>query len=188
MEQIELCARLDLDGLTPDHESVRKLVETLTIPIKVMLRPHDNGFVYSEDDMNRIREDINIFQQWGINQFVFGALADDALDIDCIHQVCQWIAPHTMTIHKAIDLSRDPISDIRLLKSIDNISHILSSGGAQTAKQGISTLIRMKEAAGEEIDIIPAGRITHKNIKELHQLLDCKIYHGRAIVQIKDAE
>ena len=151
-----------------------------------MLRPHDNGFVYSEDDMNTIREDISIFQQWGIRQFVFGALADHVLDIDCIYQVCQWISPHTMTIHKAIDLSRDPLSDIRLLKSIDNVSHILSSGGAETAHQGISTLIRMKEAAGKDIDIIPAGKITHKNISELHQLLDCKTYHGRSIVPIKD--
>lgn len=183
-EQIELCSRLDLDGLTPVHESVRKLSQSLPIPIKVMLRPHDNGFVYSEDDMNNIRKDIEIFKQWGIKQFVFGALAGDVLDIDCILQVCQWISPHTMTIHKAIDLSRDPISDIRLLKSIDNVSHILSSGAAQTAHQGINTLIRMKQVAGEEIDIIPAGKITYKNINELHQILACKIYHGREIVQM----
>lgn len=172
-----------MDGLTPHHESVRKLSQSLTIPIKVMLRPHGGGFVYSDEDMNTIRKDIVIFKKWGIKQFVFGALSYGALDIDCIHQVCQWISPYTMTVHKAIDLSHDPISDIGLLKSIDNVTHILTSGGAMTAQEGICTLLRMKETAGDEIDIIPAGNITHNNISELHQILRCKIYHGRAIVK-----
>ena len=38
-DRIELCSRLDLDGLTPSKELVKRLVSDLTIPIKVMVRP-----------------------------------------------------------------------------------------------------------------------------------------------------
>ena len=37
--RVEVCSRLDLDGLTPSKDLVKRLVNELIMPVKVMLRP-----------------------------------------------------------------------------------------------------------------------------------------------------
>ena len=44
-DRIEICSRLDLDGLTPSKDLVRKLVKRLSIPLKVMVRPRCGDFL-----------------------------------------------------------------------------------------------------------------------------------------------
>jgi copper homeostasis protein len=43
--RLELCSRLDLDGLTPDIELTKQVLEKVSIPIKVMIRPRGGDFV-----------------------------------------------------------------------------------------------------------------------------------------------
>ena len=50
-DRIELRSRLDLDGLTPSKELVKRLVSDLTIPIKVMVRPRKGDFCYSNEEI-----------------------------------------------------------------------------------------------------------------------------------------
>ncbi|MEL6970868.1 MAG: copper homeostasis protein CutC, partial [Bacteroidota bacterium] len=38
-DQVELCGRLDVGGLTPDAALVKVTMQSLTIPVKVMIRP-----------------------------------------------------------------------------------------------------------------------------------------------------
>jgi len=57
--RIELCANLAADGLTPDHETIKKVKEELTIPIRVIIRPRAGDFVYSEGEINTIKSSID---------------------------------------------------------------------------------------------------------------------------------
>ena len=58
-DRIELCGRLDLDGLTPSRNLIKKVFLKLRIPIRVMIRPKHPSFVYSEDEIKTMIEDIN---------------------------------------------------------------------------------------------------------------------------------
>ena len=48
--RIELCSRLDLDGLTPSRELIKETFYALKIPIRVMIRPKHPSFIYSKEE------------------------------------------------------------------------------------------------------------------------------------------
>ena len=87
-----------------------------------------------------------------------------------------------MTIHKAIDETVDPLSEIEALKRIPGITHVLTSGKAKTAIQGAELLKKMIHAAADDLVILVAGRVTAENFIEVHQLIGATEYHGRKIV------
>jgi len=181
---IELCADLANEGLTPKAKLIKDVQENISIPIKVMIRPRKGNFQYSENDVKAIQKDIKTALELGINEIVFGATKDGNLDIELIKQVAHWAKPMQITIHKAIDTVAKPIEDIKKLLKISNITSILTSGQQNTAFEGIEMLKLMKEACGDRITIIPAGKVTHENVESLHKILNLKHYHGRKIVDL----
>ncbi len=185
-DQLELCSRLDLDGLSPSPELVKSIIENIPIHTKVMLRTHNNGFSCTTSDIEIIRKEIDALQELGVKEVVFGAIEKDRLDISLIDKVCTWANPMKLTVHKAIDTSCDIIADCKRLSDIKGIRSILSSGGQSTAMEGIDMLIKMKEACGDKISLIPAGRITSSNVESIHGILDCTVYHGKLIVGALD--
>jgi len=181
-DQIELCSRLDLQGLSPDRDLVQKVLKSVPIPIKVMVRPRGEDFAYTYSDLGQIQDEIAWLIDNGVQLIVFGALKSGRLDIEIIDNVCRWAYPMKVTVHKAIDDSTDIIGDCKLLHDIDGVDSILSSGGSDTALEGLAMLKRMQAACSDGLTLIPAGRITYNNISAVHEQLHCTIYHGRRIV------
>ena len=70
--RIELCSRLDLGGLTPSKELVKKLVKKLNIPLKVMVRPRKGDFYYNDEEIKQMHRDILDFKSLGVFGVVFG--------------------------------------------------------------------------------------------------------------------
>ena len=44
--RVELCARLDVGGTTPDAALIERCVTSIAIPVWVMIRPRGGDFVY----------------------------------------------------------------------------------------------------------------------------------------------
>ena len=44
--RIELCGRLDLDGLTPSRKLIKEVHKALIIPIRVMIRPKHLSLIH----------------------------------------------------------------------------------------------------------------------------------------------
>lgn len=181
--RLELCSRLDLDGLTPDIELTKQVLEKVSIPVKVMIRTRGGDFVYSDEEIESMKNEISIFKMMGVQGVVFGMLMDDNnLNLDQIKQLAELASPLEVTIHKAIDETPDILSATIELIEIGNITSILSSGGASTAIKGKEILRKMIETTGASITIIPAGSITDSNLNQVHQLIRAREYHGRRIV------
>ena len=107
-DRIELCSRLDLDGLTPSKELVKRLVSDLTIPLKVMVRPRKGDFCYSNEEINQMHDDILDFKTLGVFGVVFGALEDDkTVDINVVNELVSTSSGLDVTFHKAIDQTND---------------------------------------------------------------------------------
>lgn len=180
--QLELCSRLDLDGLTPSLALTKKILEEIKIPTKVMIRNRSGDFVYSKEDLQAMHLQIESFKVLNIQGFVLGALTNEnQLDFEALTSLCQTALPFPITIHKCVDRLSD-ISQLSNLKKISNVKFVLTSGGEITASKGISRLQEMKSILSPEIQIIPAGKITSKNVQEIHAQLHAPIYHGRKIV------
>jgi len=182
-QQIELCDRLDLGGITPTHHLIRRAKEQLTLNIKVMIRPRGGDFLYTAAELDQMKADIRFCKAMHVYGVVFGVLTPKkTLDIPRIKTLADLAAPMQVTIHRAIDETIDILAAVRELSLLDNVHCILSSGQAATARDGADTLRKMIEIAGDRLTIIPAGKVTSQNIAELHNLVDSTIYHGTRIV------
>jgi len=181
--RIELCSDLAQDGLTPSIDLTKKILKNISIPIKVMIRPRAGSFVYNQKELELMKESIIAFQQLGINNLVTGLLTKkNTIDLHNLKQLLKDFPDVSVTFHKAIDLCPDFETAINLLKTIPQIKSILTSGGKLTAELGISELQKIKTYCSNEITPIVAGRVTNKNIQQLHLILAAKEYHGRKIV------
>ena len=157
-DRIELCSRLDLDGLTPDLNLNKKVIDKLSIPVKVMIRPRAGNFIYSEAELKKMKDSILIFKKLKIQGVVFGVLDEEnCLNLHQIKTLTEFATPLEVTIHKAIDLCPDLISSVEALKTIDGITSILTSGGANTAIEGKEMLRKMIELTESSLTIISAG-------------------------------
>ena len=58
----------------------------------------------------------------------------------------------------------------------------MTSGGKETAEEGLAILKSLVDLAGDKIEIMPAGKITDTNIEKLHDYLNARAYHGKRIV------
>ena len=181
--QIELCRNLIDDGLTPDYKLVRTVIDSILIPVKIMVRPRKGNFIYSDEEMVQIKDQISTFKSIGVTQIVFGALNKHrVINIDHTKRAIEWSYPMQITFHKAIDYSNNFFDDIESLINLGGIDSILTSGKASTAKAGSSILREAIKNYGEDIKIISAGKITDKNLNNIHKLINGKYYHGKNIL------
>ena len=182
-DRVELCSRLDLDGLTPERKIVEKVLGALSIPIKIMIRPRAGNFSYNDQELNRMKEDILFCKDLNVQGVVFGILDQNkTIDMENMKYLCDTADNLEITFHKAIDQTDSIIDEIDRLLTIGSISSILTSGGAYNAHAGSSLLKKAVEKYEDIITIIPAGGVTKNNIHELHKVIEAKEYHGRKIV------
>ena len=182
-DRVELCSRLDLDGLTPERKIIEKVLGALSIPIKIMIRPRSGNFSYNDHELNIMKEDILFCKDLNVQGVVFGLLDQNkTIDIENMKYLSNIADGLEITFHKAIDQVGIIIDEIDRLLAIGSISSILTSGGAFDAQSGSSFLKKLAEKYQDIITIIPAGSITKNNIHELHHKIGAKEYHGRKIV------
>ena len=182
-DQLELCSDLANDGLTPDTALTEKTLETISIPLKVMIRHRKGDFFYDKSDISIIKNQINSMKLIGIKHIVFGSLTHlNRINLEQIKMVSEWAYPMNVTYHKAIDLSENFFEDTELLLQFKNVKSLLTSGQASTAEKGYLTLKRLLADFGKNIKIISAGRITDKNLNKIHNMIRGRYYHGRKIL------
>ena len=183
--RIELCGRLDLDGLTPNKKLIKRVFSNLNIPIRVMIRPKHPSFIYSKENIQRMIEDINYCKELGVDGVVLGCLNKDSnFNMNQINLLSEIAKPLNVIIHKAIDKTDSVLNSLLLLLKNKNINGVLSSGGKTFAIDATETLKKMLDLVPNNFEIINAGGITHKNLNDLHSLIQGKYYHGKKIIEL----
>jgi copper homeostasis protein len=161
--RIELCQELSVGGLTPSYGLLKKVITELTIPVFVLIRPRSGDFVYSVDEFEIMRQDINICKALGAHGIVSGILnRGNTIDMLRTKQLVALSAPLPFTFHRAfdeIDNQEQGLTDLIEL----GVDRILTSGQETTAEQGITKLCQLKDVAQERITIIPGGGINMHN-------------------------
>lgn len=182
-DRIELCSELSVGGLTPAAELMKKTCSVLKIPVMVMIRPRAGNFHYSEEEISQMKQEIDLAKKAGAAGVVFGLLTSkNQIDIENTHILADYATPLPVTFHKAIDELENPADGVPVLKNIRGITRILTSGGKATADEGAEVIRKMREAAGENLTIVAAGKITDKNINQIQQLTQVSEFHGKQIV------
>ena len=64
--RIELCADLELGGLTPKKNDILKANAEINIPVHVLICPKEGNFVYSDDDLIKIMVTLPFLLEFGL--------------------------------------------------------------------------------------------------------------------------
>lgn len=181
-DRIELCDNLIEGGTTPSYGCIKHSVETLNIPVFVMIRPRGGDFHYSEIEIETMKEDILMAKKLGAPGVVFGALTEEGdLDIPTLSRFVEVAKPMHITFHKAVDEMEDPTSVIPKLIEL-GFDRILTSGKESTALEGASLLNEMIAKAEKKLIIVAAGKVSFSNVQECSDKIHTDEFHGKQIV------
>jgi copper homeostasis protein len=164
--RIELVADLDRGGLTPDASLIESVTRAVSIPVHVMLRPHDNGFAYGSSDRQAIMEDAARMYDLGASAIVFGALDERGrVAVGFVEEVLG-AGRLPMTFHRAFDVTPNLSATYATLAGIPGVERVLTAGGATTAWEGRVWLREL--CCGNTVPaVLGAGAIDASNVLEL---------------------
>ncbi|MCC0661136.1 copper homeostasis protein CutC [Clostridioides sp. ZZV14-6154] len=182
-DRIELVSALTEGGLTPSFGLIESVVNSVKIPVNVMIRPHAKSFVYSKEDINIMLKDINTVKEIGANGVVFGMLdKNDNIDEENLDFLLQYCDNLDVTFHRAIDES-NTIESVNILKNYDRITNILTSGGKGNIKDNIK-IIKDMMLNSNNIKILLGGGLNFNNIVEIKGVTKASNFHFGTAVRI----
>ena len=163
-DRIELCKDLHLDGLTPDYESAKRTIDTLDIPVFILIRPRGGDFIYSHEEFELMKRDILKFKKMGCKGIVSGVLNDDnTIDIKKTKELVELSRPLEFTFHRAFDKVSNPLYEIENLIGL-GIDRVLTSGQKEKAIDGLVLLKQLNSISNNRIKIMPGSGINKSNI------------------------
>jgi len=175
--RIELCSAPAEGGLTPSAATMRLARKYVKIPIHVMIRPREGDFCYSEKEFEAMLLDIAAAKMVGMEGIVAGVLnPDGTVDEKRTAIIVDAASPMNVTFHRAFDMVRDQDEALEAI-IYAGCARILTSGGKQTAPEGIEKLTELVKKAGDRISIMPGSGVTFKNIKNIADITRSKEIH-----------
>ncbi|MBK8362864.1 MAG: copper homeostasis protein CutC [Bacteroidia bacterium] len=165
-DRIELCAALEVGGISPSFGLIRKSIEIFQKNVFVLIRPREGDFVYSDDELEIMLSDIHLAREMGAGGIVSGALLqNNKIDIEKTQLLIEASGNLPFTFHRAFDLVPDPISGLLLLEQL-GVKRILTSGQKENALAGKELLKTLNERA-TSISILAGAGINPLNVCEI---------------------
>lgn len=162
--RIELCQELSVGGITPSFGLLKKVIEELDVPVFVLIRPRSGNFVYSDDEFQIMKNDIQACKDLGCKGIVSGVLKpDNTLDEERTKILIDLAKPLSFTFHRAFDEVKNPKEALLQLIEL-SANRVLTSGQKATAEEGLELLKELNVLAENRITILAGGGITSKNV------------------------
>ena len=165
LDRVELCAGLEIGGLTPSLAMQKKVAKLKNINLHVLIRPRGGDFVYSSEELKIIKKDIHYASKHGANGVVFGCLNKNFGLAEENWALVQYAKSLNLkvTFHRAFDLIPNHMAAIESLCAM-GVDTVLTSGGALTAMEGIDQIQKMQSLYGNAIEIMPGGGVKPENL------------------------
>lgn len=166
-DRIELCAALDVGGLTPPASLVRAAAQA-PLPVHLLARPRAGGFVHDAAERALVADDIRTAADAGLAGVVIGAsLSDHRLDTETL---AAWIAlardlgasrgqALSLTLHRAFDLVPDLPAALEAAVAL-GFDRILTSGGQPQAAEAVTMLKTLVRQADDRIVILAGSGVS----------------------------
>jgi copper homeostasis protein len=159
-DRLELCSALLAGGLTPYTTLLQQIREESDIPVRCLMRPRAGDFLYAPEELEQMCRQITELKRWGADGFVIGCLKPDGtLDQEALLPLMEAADGAGLTLHRAIDVSRDPMETYHQAKEL-GIDTVLTSGAAANCKLGqsvIGQLLQLRDEIGGPEVLIGAG-------------------------------
>ena len=154
--------------------------KNITIGLNVIIRPRGGDFLYSEDEIQEMIEDIRMAKSLGVDGLVFGCLRPDgSVDMEVMKRLMDAAGDTPVTFHRAFDHCSDPYQALEDIISC-GCCRILTSGCRPTALEGAELLSDLVKRAGDRIIIMPGCGVKEGNIAEIARLSGAREFHFSA--------
>ncbi|MGA8937548.1 MAG: copper homeostasis protein CutC [Acidobacteriaceae bacterium] len=186
-DRIELCSGLSEGGLTPSHGLIRAAVARSGLPVHVLIRPRGGNFVYSESEIDVMRDDIEHAKNLGAAGVVFGILTpDDCVDVERTRALVRLARPLEVTFHRAFD------SAVSLAQALEDViatgsDRLLTSGGQKDVDAGSSALADLVLKAKQRVTIAVGGGLRLENAAAVAHVTGAAHFHGSVRRPVKEA-
>lgn len=190
-DRLELVSAIEEGGLTPSAGVTKSVLDHVSIPVQVMVRPHGYSHVYSEEEIKVLIEDIKYLHELGVKGIVIGAINEDrTINTALLDKIIDLDLDLDITFHRAFDEVRSLEEAYRALVPYrDHVKRILTSGGEPSSEAGAQQLNKLvqlaKELQGPEI--LPGAGIHSENIEKIHAEVNANQYHFGKGVRIDDS-
>ena len=144
-DRLELCGALALGGLTPYTELLRQIRQESDISIRCLMRPRAGDFLYAPEEIQLMATQIRKLKSAGADGFVIGCLTPAGnLDKDAMIPLIEAANGSGLTLHRCIDVSRDPIQTYLDAKEL-GIDTVLTSGAKSNCLAGLDTIGKLMD-------------------------------------------
>lgn len=190
-DRIELNNDLSVGGTTPSFGVIKKTVEYAhkhDVPVIVMIRPRGGNFVYNEDELEVMINDIQICSLLGVDGVTFGCLTREKhFDKRAMNRLLS--VAHAGTLEVVMHMAFDELTNAEQKEAIDwlsknKVKRILTHGGPlnQPISHTIDHLKELVKQAKNKIEILPGGGITKANVNKIVEQIKIKQVHGTKLL------
>ncbi|MBK7967120.1 MAG: copper homeostasis protein CutC [Bacteroidetes bacterium] len=183
VDRLELCEDYSIGGITPSLSFFNEARKLFHNDIFVMIRPRPRSFVYSDDEFERMLQNVEKFIELGADGFVSGFMSEDQTinkkQLGQFLNVCQ---PLPFTFHRAFDQILDWKLGLDILLKY-GCARVLTSGDGRTADEGRNRIVQMMEYVKGEITILPGGGIRSGNLQTILKLCSPTEIHTAGILE-----
>lgn len=175
--RLELCGNGIIGGTTPDIALYKEIRKYTDIPVRVLLRPRFGDFCYDQYEYNILLENIAMYKDAGVEGVVVGSLnPDGSLNVKQMEGFVRAADGVGVTLHRAIDMSRDCLETLRIAKEI-GVDTILTSGQESSCVKGCDMIKKMVDAAGDDMTILVGAGVSASVLAELYEKTGARAYH-----------
>ena len=184
-KRIELCSGPGEGGTTPSFAFIKSARELLHIDLYVMIRPRGGDFLFSDDEFEIMKRDIEICKEAGCDGIVTGILTKNGkVDKKRCKELLDLAYPMEATFHRAFDRVKDPFEALEDIIDI-GFERILTSGLKPKAIDSIDLLSQLVKKSAGRIIIMPGSGITSQNIISISESTGATEFHSSASVTEK---
>ncbi len=177
-DRIEICSNLSCGGVTPDPELMAAGFRSFVVPVHVLIRPRGGNFVFSRDEYQLMRRQIEQAKQAGASGIAVGVLLPDGrVDVDRTRALVALARPLAVTFHRAFDETPDKA------EALENViatgaDYLLTSGGAPDVLRGAEIIAALVQQASGRIQIVAGGGLRLASLAQLVRRSGVYSLHG----------
>lgn len=164
-DRIELCAALEVGGVTPGIGFLRAAVALASAHprrpgVVALIRPRRGDFqLDGAGGLALLIAEVAAARDAGADGVAVGVLdGSQRVDRASMAALVEAAGSMKVTFHRAIDHVEDPEPAVRQLIDL-GVARLLTSGGAPSALEGAHRIRKLVETFGQELEVIAAGGV-----------------------------
>lgn len=182
-QRIELCSRLDLDGLSPGPDWLEEALARACVPLVVMVRPSPGPFQVGPEDLAVMLDEVRGLRSRAVAGVVLGAItADGRIDREAVGRLVEAAGDLPVVFHRAFDRTADPLGALEDLVDL-GVRRVLTSGGAASAWQGRAMLRALVERAAGRIEVLAGGGVRDDHLADLLAATGVEQVHASVLLR-----